>query len=55
MTPKGPQVTVTPSWRMIANRGVPPDASVAAEVAQYTAALDQELGQATGADADSAQ
>ena len=48
MTPQGPQVTVTPSWRMIANRGVTPDASVAAEVARYTTALDQELGQALG-------
>ena len=48
MTPQGPQVTVTPSWRMITNRGVPPDASVAAEVARYTAALDQELGQPLG-------
>ncbi len=47
-TEKGPQVTVTPSWRMIANRGVPPDASVAPVVAQYTAALDQELAQPVG-------
>jgi 5'-nucleotidase/UDP-sugar diphosphatase len=48
MTPQGPRVTVTPAWRMIANRGVPPDAGVAAEVARYTAALDQELGQPLG-------
>jgi 2',3'-cyclic-nucleotide 2'-phosphodiesterase (5'-nucleotidase family) len=44
VTEKGPQVTVTPSWRMIANRGVTPDPGVAAEVARYTAILDQELG-----------
>ena len=48
VTEKGPQVTVTPSWRMIANRGVPPDASVAPVVAQYAAALDQELAQPVG-------
>ena len=48
MTDKGPQVSVTPTWRMIANRGVPPDAGVAAEVARYTTALDQELGQPLG-------
>ena len=48
VTEKGPQVTVTPSWRMIANRGVTPDPSVAAEVARYTAILDQELGQPVG-------
>ena len=48
VTEKGPQVTVTPSWRMIANRGVPPDSGVAAEVARYTAALDQELAQPLG-------
>lgn len=47
-TDKGPQVTVTPSWRMIANRGVPPDASVAPVVARYTATLDQELAQPLG-------
>jgi len=47
-TEKGAQVTVTPSWRMIANRGVMPDQGVAAEVARYTALLDQELGQPVG-------
>lgn len=47
-TDKGPQVTVTPSWRMIANRGVSPDASVVTVVARYTASLDQELGQPLG-------
>src|SRR6266581_1288955 len=31
VTEKGAQVTVTPSWRMIANRGVTPDPGVAAE------------------------
>ena len=48
VTDKGAQVTVTPSWRMIANRGVTPDPGVAAEVAQYTATLEQELGQPVG-------
>jgi 5'-nucleotidase / UDP-sugar diphosphatase len=48
VTEKGPQVTVTPSWRMIANRGVTPDPGVAVEVARYTAILDQELGQPVG-------
>jgi 2',3'-cyclic-nucleotide 2'-phosphodiesterase (5'-nucleotidase family) len=48
VTEKGPQVTVTPSWRMLANRGVTPDPGVAAEVARYTATLDQELGQPVG-------
>src|SRR6266704_148912 len=48
VTEKGSQVTVTPSWRMIANRGVTPDPGVAAEVARYTAALDKELGQPLG-------
>src|SRR6266704_5242328 len=48
VTEKGPQVSVTPSWRMIANRGVTPDPGVAAEVARYTAALDKELGQPLG-------
>jgi 5'-nucleotidase/UDP-sugar diphosphatase len=48
VTEKGPQVTVTPSWRMIANRGVTPDPGVTAEVARYTAILDQELGQSVG-------
>jgi 2',3'-cyclic-nucleotide 2'-phosphodiesterase (5'-nucleotidase family) len=47
-TEKGPRVTVTPSWRMLANRGVTPDPSVAAEVARYTATLDQELSQPVG-------
>jgi 2',3'-cyclic-nucleotide 2'-phosphodiesterase (5'-nucleotidase family) len=48
ITEKGPQVTVTPSWRMLANHGVTPDPDVAAEVTQYTARLDQELGQPLG-------
>ena len=48
VTEKGAQVTVTPSWRMIANRGVTPDPGVAVEVARYTAILDQELGQPVG-------
>jgi 2',3'-cyclic-nucleotide 2'-phosphodiesterase (5'-nucleotidase family) len=48
VTEKGAQVTVTPSWRMIANRGVTPDPGVAAEVTRYTAALDKELGQPLG-------
>jgi 2',3'-cyclic-nucleotide 2'-phosphodiesterase (5'-nucleotidase family) len=48
ITEKGPQVTVTPSWRMLANHGVTPEPDVAAEVAQYTARLDQELGQPLG-------
>ena len=47
-TEKGPRVTVTPSWRMLANRGVTPDPGVAAEVARYTAVLDQELNQPVG-------
>jgi 5'-nucleotidase/UDP-sugar diphosphatase len=47
-TEKGPQVTVTPSWRMLATRGVTPDPGVAAEIARYTAALDQALGQPVG-------
>jgi 2',3'-cyclic-nucleotide 2'-phosphodiesterase (5'-nucleotidase family) len=47
-TEKGPRVTVTPSWRMLANRGVPPEPGVAAEVARYTATLDQELSQPVG-------
>ena len=48
VTEKGAQVTVTPSWRMLANRGVTPDPGVATEVARYTAALDKELGQPLG-------
>jgi len=48
MTEKGAQVTVTPAWRMLANRGVTPDPGVAAEVARYMATLDQELGQPLG-------
>ena len=40
-------MTVTPSWRMIANRGVS-RYCVAAEVAQYTATLDQALSQPVG-------
>src|SRR5262245_6896153 len=47
-TEKGQEVTVTPSWRMLANHGVTPAPDVAAEVAQYTARLDQELGQPLG-------
>ena len=47
-TERGPRVTVTPSWRMLANRGVTPDPGVAAEVARYTATLDQELSQPVG-------
>ena len=48
VTEKGTQVTIIPSWRMIANRGVMPDADVATEVARYMAILDQELGQPLG-------
>jgi len=48
VTEKGAQVTVIPSWRMIANRGVTPDPDVATEVARYMATLDQELGQPLG-------
>jgi len=48
VTEKGAQVTVTPSWRMIANRGVTPDPGVVTEVARYTATLEQELGQPLG-------
>jgi len=48
VTEKGAQVTVTPSWRMLANRGVTPDPGVATEVARYTAILDKELGQPLG-------
>lgn len=48
MTDQGPRVTATPSWRMIANRGVLPDASVVPVVARYTATLDQELAQPLG-------
>jgi 2',3'-cyclic-nucleotide 2'-phosphodiesterase (5'-nucleotidase family) len=47
-TDKGPQVTVTPSWRMIVNRGVTPDPEVAALVGRYVTQLDQELGQPLG-------
>jgi 5'-nucleotidase / UDP-sugar diphosphatase len=48
VTEKGAQVTVVPSWRMIANRGVTPDPDVATEVARYMTTLDQELGQPLG-------
>jgi 5'-nucleotidase / UDP-sugar diphosphatase len=48
VTEKGAQVTVIPSWRMIANRGVTPDPDVATDVARYMATLDQELGQPLG-------
>lgn len=46
----GPEtrLSVTPAWRMIANRGVQPDSVVLAEVSRYTQALDQELGQPAG-------
>jgi 5'-nucleotidase / UDP-sugar diphosphatase len=47
-TDKGPRVTVVPSWRMIANQGVPPDPEVATRVAEYTATLDSELAQPLG-------
>jgi 5'-nucleotidase/UDP-sugar diphosphatase len=48
VTEKGAQVTVIPSWRMIANRGVTPDPDMATEVARYMATLDQELGRPLG-------
>jgi 5'-nucleotidase/UDP-sugar diphosphatase len=48
MPDQGPQVTVTPSWRMIANQGVPPTPEVAAKVASYTAKLGTELAQPLG-------
>jgi 2',3'-cyclic-nucleotide 2'-phosphodiesterase (5'-nucleotidase family) len=47
-TEKGPRVTVTPSWRMLANRGITPDPEVAARVAEYMAKLDSELAQPLG-------
>ena len=47
-TEKGPRVTVTPSWRMLANHGITPDPEVAARVAEYTAKLDSELAQPLG-------
>jgi 2',3'-cyclic-nucleotide 2'-phosphodiesterase (5'-nucleotidase family) len=47
-TEKGPRVTVTPSWRMLANHGIPPDPEVAARVAEYTTRLDSELAQPLG-------
>jgi 2',3'-cyclic-nucleotide 2'-phosphodiesterase (5'-nucleotidase family) len=47
-TAQGSQVTVTPTWRMIANRNTIPDPVVAAKVAQYTAQLDTELAQPLG-------
>lgn len=47
-TDKGPQITVTPSWRMLANHGVTPDPEVASLVAQYVTQLDQALGQPIG-------
>jgi 2',3'-cyclic-nucleotide 2'-phosphodiesterase (5'-nucleotidase family) len=45
---KGPRVTVTPSWRMLANHGISPDPEVAARVAEYMAKLDSELAQPLG-------
>jgi 2',3'-cyclic-nucleotide 2'-phosphodiesterase (5'-nucleotidase family) len=48
ITEKGPRVTVTPSWRMLANRGITPDPQVATRVAEYTARLDSELAQPLG-------
>jgi 2',3'-cyclic-nucleotide 2'-phosphodiesterase (5'-nucleotidase family) len=48
VTDRGPQVTVVPSWRMLANQGVPPAPEVAAQVASYTARLDTELAQPLG-------
>jgi 2',3'-cyclic-nucleotide 2'-phosphodiesterase (5'-nucleotidase family) len=47
-TDKGPRMTVVPSWRMIANQGVPPDPEVVARVAEYMATLDSELAQPLG-------
>jgi 2',3'-cyclic-nucleotide 2'-phosphodiesterase (5'-nucleotidase family) len=47
-TEKGPRVTVTPSWRMLANYGITPDPQVAARVAEYTSRLDSELAQPLG-------
>jgi 2',3'-cyclic-nucleotide 2'-phosphodiesterase (5'-nucleotidase family) len=47
-TEKGPRVTVTPSWRMLANYGITPDPQVAARVTEYTARLDSELAQPLG-------
>jgi 2',3'-cyclic-nucleotide 2'-phosphodiesterase (5'-nucleotidase family) len=47
----GAKMVVTPSWRMIANRGTPPDPKVAALVQRYTAELDAvlkvEIGRST--------
>lgn len=48
ITDKGPKVTVVPEWRMILNRGIEPDPSIAAKVAEYTARLDKELDQPIG-------
>lgn len=48
VTEKDTRIIVTPTWRMIANRGVQPDPVVLAEVSRYTQALDQELGQPIG-------
>lgn len=48
LTDQGPQVTVVPSWRMLANRGITPDAEVAAKIAAYTSRLDHELAQPLG-------
>jgi 5'-nucleotidase / UDP-sugar diphosphatase len=48
MTDQGPQVTVVPSWRMIANQGNAPAPEVAAKVANYSAKLDTELAQPLG-------
>ncbi len=47
-TDKGQQVTVTPSWRMLVNRGITPDPVVASLVAQYVAQVDEALGQPLG-------
>lgn len=47
-TAQGSQVTVTTSWRMLANRGVTPDPAIAALVAPYVTQLDQALGAALG-------
>jgi 2',3'-cyclic-nucleotide 2'-phosphodiesterase (5'-nucleotidase family) len=39
----GAKMTVTPSWRVVANRGTPPEAKVAAVVKGYEDRLDKEL------------
>ncbi|MGE3539174.1 MAG: bifunctional UDP-sugar hydrolase/5'-nucleotidase [Candidatus Tectimicrobiota bacterium] len=48
VTAQGSHLTVTPTWRMIANRGVPPDPAILGEIRRYTQALDQELSQPLG-------